>query len=93
MTDKPIIGEFSHPPPHEKTISVTLEWWEIFQCYEITSISNSTWYKPGMRITAEVATKICDLKNWQVTMVKSDLLGKLLGMKNAVGGLMTGGLL
>lgn len=90
MTEQPnIVREFSHPPPHDKTIELTLQWWWVppFEWYEVKQITNTTWYKPGMKLDPNVVTKICDLPKWQVTMVTTDVLGAILGLKNNVAGL------
>jgi hypothetical protein len=75
---KDIIKTITHPTTiAPKKISLGLTWYGT--AFQVKSITNSTYYRPGQWMTAEVAQKCCDIPNWEVTMVDNDILGNLLG--------------
>jgi hypothetical protein len=80
-----VIKEVAHPTTApKKTIELTLMFFAPTQSYQVKSIKNSTWYKPGQWITTEVAQKCCDIPNWQVTMITGDYFETILNTAKGI---------
>jgi hypothetical protein len=62
----------------KRQVSLMLAYMRITNTYEVKSITNSTWYKPGDWISADNVQKIVDtLPNWEVVMAELDFLSKI----------------
>ena len=61
----------THSGPPGKAVALQLIWYDVGQFYEVASITNTTWYKPGARLSPVDAEKCCQITNWQVTMVEN----------------------
>jgi hypothetical protein len=62
----------------KKQVSLMLAYMRITNNYEVKSITNSTWYKPGDWLSVESVEKIiATLPNWEVVMAELDFLSKI----------------
>jgi hypothetical protein len=64
---------------HLKPVSLVLKYLRVANAYEVQSITNSTWYKPGDWLSVGVVNTICTgpYPNWSVTMLEMDFLVSL----------------
>jgi len=62
----------------QKQVTLMLSYFRPTNGYEVKSIVNSTWYKPGDWISEGNVKKIIDtLPHWEVVMAELDFLSKL----------------
>jgi hypothetical protein len=77
-----IIKTIKHPLSFPvKKIELTLTYY--VNAYKVTSIKNSTWYRPGMWLSSDVVQQICETPGWDVTIIDNQILQTLwnLGTK------------
>lgn len=84
-TPEQIIREFSYRGdiPKGKKISLTLMFGMFSHAYQVKTITNTTYYKPGEWMSPEVAEQCCNLPNWEVTMVGDDIIQFITGAVGA----------
>jgi hypothetical protein len=63
--------------PTHKPITLLLT--RLGEFFVVTSITNSTWYKPGDHITFETAQKCCEMPGWTVVMADNHIVATILG--------------
>jgi hypothetical protein len=60
-----------------KTVELVLV--RLGDIFVVSSITNTTWYRPGDHVTVDTAQKCCDLPNWKVTMIDNQIISSVLG--------------
>ena len=83
-TDQPAQkpAEFAsrEPPSHDKPIELTLLYLSLTDAYQVSSVTNTTWYKPGDWLAATTVGQLSAMKNWKTTSTSYDLLNKIFGL-------------
>ena len=77
----------SPPPPKGKKIEIVLMWGDLAKAYKVMIIKNTTWYRPGIWLSEEIVSKICELPDWTVTLEADDLWKNVLSF---IGGKLPG---
>lgn len=70
-------GTYREPPPTDKPISMNLLFLSMGMVYQVRTVVNTTWYKPGDWLTESVVAEVCKLKNWTVTIDSYELMKKI----------------
>lgn len=83
-----IISIFGHRGaiPKGKKITMTLMWGVIARAYQVKSITNTTYYRPGEWMCPEVAEQCAVLPDWEVTSVQDDIINAVTGLAGAIVG-------
>src|ERR1700684_15697 len=64
---------------------LTCVWGQFKKQYQIVSITDTTWYQPGMWLSTKVMDQIVARKDWTVTMVHDDLIKNIItGITNHI---------
>ena len=64
---------------------MTCVWGQFKHQFQIISITDTTWYLPGMWLSIEVINQINNRKHWTVTMIHDDLIKNILtGIANHI---------
>lgn len=75
-----ITKEWKAPPPtKDKKIEMTIMWGDVPKAYQIISIKNTIYYRPGIWLSEEIVAKCCELPNWEVTVIEDQFWSNLLG--------------
>lgn len=64
--------------PPAKEIEITLVWY--VKAYQVKSITNTIWYKPGQWLSPDVVQMLCGFPEWKVTMIDNDILQTIMGV-------------
>jgi len=80
-TNQPIVvlKDYREPPAAGKKVTLNLMWGDFAKAYRVITITNTTWYQPKMWLSVEIVSKICELPNWEVSMVGDDMIKNILG--------------
>jgi len=63
-----------------RPVEITLLYLAITNHYEVQTVKNTNWYRPGDWLPAETVDKICEIKDWTVTINSYELIKKVLDM-------------
>lgn len=67
--------------PEKKAVNLTLIWDGLSRRYQVKSISNTTWWKPGDWVPEAEIKKVCEEQpDWQITMAENDFLQRIFSV-------------
>jgi hypothetical protein len=73
-------GTYREPPPSNKDVQISLLFANlpmVGMAYQVKTVSNTVWYKPGDWLTESVVAEICKIPRWTVTIESYELLKKI----------------
>ena len=78
MPDPRNINSYREPPPANKEVEISLLYmWETGR-WQVVTVTNTTWYRPGDWLSEEVVDAICKIPRWTIKMQSYELLSKLV---------------
>src|SRR5690348_17705306 len=86
-----IIRNFNHRGeiPKNKKITMTVMFGMFCHAYQVKTITNTTYYKPGEWMTAEVLDQINLLDNWETQCFDDDIMNAITNTVGAATALKT----
>lgn len=70
-------GTYREPPPSNKDVEISLLFVSVGYVYQVKSVTNTTWYKPGDWLTESVVAEICKIPRWTIRIESYELLKKI----------------
>jgi hypothetical protein len=70
-------GTYREPPPANKDVQISLLFLAVGYVYQVRTVVNTTWYKPGDWLTEPVVAEICKIPRWTVTIDSYELMKKV----------------
>jgi hypothetical protein len=81
-----VVTVVRHPDkPSPKPVKATFMVGEFGQ-FQLKSITNTTWYKPGEWLSESVVQYCCEISNWDVTLIENNTLSMIFGILGGVAG-------
>jgi hypothetical protein len=84
LTDPPkpnqVNGTYREPPPSNKDVHISLLFLHapgVGFAYQVKSVTNTVWYKPGDWLTESVVAEICKIPRWTIAIDSYELMKKL----------------
>lgn len=85
LTDHPkpnqVNGTYREPPPSNKDVNISLLFLVapgVGMAYQVKSVTNTVWYKPGDWLTESVVAEICKIPRWTITIDSYELMKKIM---------------
>jgi hypothetical protein len=73
-------GTYREPPSANKDVSIHLLFLSVGMVYQVRTVVNTTWYKPGDWLTESVVAQICKIPRWTITIDSYELLQKIFNV-------------
>lgn len=73
-------GTYREPPPTNKDVSISLLFLAapgVGFAYQVKTVTNTVWYKPGDWLTESVVAEICKIPRWTVSIDSYELMKKI----------------
>jgi hypothetical protein len=76
-------GTYREPPPSNKDVNISLLLLVapgVGIAYQVKSVTNTVWYKPGDWLTESVVAEICKIPRWTISIESYELMKKFFDM-------------
>lgn len=67
-------------PSHDKKVQIAFSWIVGLKAYQIVSVTNTSYYKPGEWLYEPDVAKLAARPGWEFSVTSPDYLGMFLGL-------------